>query len=653
MTAPRPLSYPPACWLYVDGRRFADGQPGEADSTPVALSGLAVTWGRSTTIDQPSPATLNFDVLDMQGGQKYLDVLRMGAPVAVVASATIYPDPTVSIVADPGFEALPIGPLPAARALLNNARAAVESTMVHSGVRAVRVEPVNPFTGVTVILPPAPFSAATDAWAAIPRTSPGQSWRYGLNVALPGYIGWTAVADVRPVYFTSPSADVAPVLGTGRAPYTASTVAGWRKYLGTDVPPADVWVGVALTIFPVTPAWDEINPALHWDDIPATIAWDDVGAAYLDDVTVLAPAAGAQRQGAVFAGRITDLAAEWDPETGGTLVRCIAQDDLAELGNYFTGTVPRAAETLAARFTAWATGFVNGFGQPLTWIIDPAVAGLQVTYRDVDSQPRARLVQELAQSVAGALWLATTIGTGPYLYLEDLNSRPALLKLSLVGGVIVIVPGSAMAAKGITLSACDVLLDPVSWVQDSSDSATRVVVTYQAINPVDPTKPIATDITAINSDLELRSGRRRVAIPSQLTSAVDAQTVADSVLGRMSAEGWRINGLTWSADMADAIDARQLSAVMAILDGTTRLGLPIMLTDLPSWSPVSSTVNVPLFLEGGRLSNIEGGWELQLITSSAAGQGSANVRWNDVDAAWAWDQFDPAISWNDLRGVGL
>jgi hypothetical protein len=80
--------------------------------------------------------------------------------------------------------------------------------------------------------------------------------------------------------------------------------------------------------------------------------------------------------------------------------------------------------------------------------------------------------------------------------------------------------------------------------------------------------------------------------------------------------------------------------------------LPILLTDVPAWSPAPTPADVPLYLEGGRLTNDGGAWTLELTTSAARGTGAAALRWSDVPAGWLWNQWDPAIAWSDLAGVG-
>ena len=118
--------------------------------------------------------------------------------------------------------------------------------------------------------------------------------------------------------------------------------------------------------------------------------------------------------------------------------------------------------------------------------------------------------------------------------------------------------------------------------------------------------------------------------------------------------GWRVRGLTVEgAVYGDLLEFEQIALVMSILDATTRIGLPILLTEVPAWSPAPTRADVPLYLEGAKLTNSEGAWTLELLTSSAAAQGAAAITWDDLPPTRQWDQFDPAITWNDLHGVGL
>jgi hypothetical protein len=79
MTDPTYVPVPATCELWISGTRFADGRPAELTSDPVALSGLKVTWGRRTSVDQPPPATCTFTVLDPPGGVRFDAAVPLGA----------------------------------------------------------------------------------------------------------------------------------------------------------------------------------------------------------------------------------------------------------------------------------------------------------------------------------------------------------------------------------------------------------------------------------------------------------------------------------------------------------------------------------------------------------------------------------------------
>jgi hypothetical protein len=459
----------------------------------------------------------------------------------------------------------------------------------------------------------------------------------------PNALAPVAGVIVRPVTFTQPWDGPGVRVLDDQAPPAAPDANGWSVCSATVEPPEGVWLGVAVDVYPTGPTWDDVPDALTWDQVPAGLTWDDVAATHVDDVSVLAPAAGAARAGDVFSGRITDLVAQWDAGLGATVLDVTAQDDTAELGNRYVGAQPWTVEALSARFGR----ILTAAGQTMNYTVASTVASVPITYRDVDNQPAATLLRELAQSVGGVLWAATSLTTGPYLLLEDIQARPPLQTLAKgTDGVIRIVP---YAGRGVTISACDVLLDPVSWHQDGTDGATRVAIGWK--DQTTPTKPVDATYTIADADAELANGQRRVQIGTQLSQLADAQRVGAAVLGRLTGGGWRIAGLTIRLDAGDPLTPAFLTTVMTLLDSTTRIGCPIMLTDLPEWSPAGVSGSVPLYVDGGRLTNHRGAWVLELVTSSAKAQGAGAAAWDQLPAGWAWDQFDPAIRWVDMAGV--
>jgi hypothetical protein len=639
-----PLVLPPSCAVTIGGVRLPDGQPGDDPLAPTALDNLRVTWGRANNLDQPSPASLTVDVLDRNGGQTYLQVLRIGARIVVTAEATLYPAATQSQLTDPQFTAAPLGPLPGTTAGRAGVRAATVETNPAGG-KWLRVDPAPPGA---LTWGPAPVTSPT-SWDALPQSKAGQTWKFGATVTVPA--GISATVLVRPVQFTR--ADLAGwSVCPGDPAQRASWTGGAKVITGTVVPAGGVWMGLQVVVETAGPRWTDLPAGQTWAATDPTWRWLDAGSVLVDDLVLLAPAAGTQRVGRVFSGRITDITAGWSADADAAAITVIAQDDIAELDNRYVGDVPWALEGLDAR----AQRILTAAGQQITLTTDATISATPVSRRDVDAQGAAGLLQSLARSVGGVLWNAASVATGSFLRIEDVNARAPMMKLVYDPALllVVIAPVSGMSAVnsgGIVLDACEVLLDPVQWEQTTEDDASRIAVTWKD----QTTAPNTTDRTElrVNLPVETATGQRRVGYSTELTTAVDAGKVADTVLARLTTPGWRISALTWALQPLQTITADELQRVMKVLDGVTRLGLPILLTNLPGWVPISASADLPLFLEGSTLTFTRGAWALQLVTSSARAQGQAGVRWTDLPAStdWQWRDFDPAITWAELTGV--
>lgn len=202
---------------------------------------------------------------------------------------------------------------------------------------------------------------------------------------------------------------------------------------------------------------------------------------------------------------------------------------------------------------------------------------------------------------------------------------------------------------GIDLSACVILRDPVSWIQDVSDVVTRVAVGWQVQGVDDEGMPTTSEATyhTIDAPLEAEVGTRAVSVSTQLQAEADAIDVGARILARTSPTGWRADGLTINDDDV-ANTTEGISTLLYLLDGTARIGTPLVIGDLPEWSPAGSAAGV--YLEGGTYTFAEGRWILELLVSAATGIGQS-VTWLELDPAWMWNQWEPSISWADLRGV--
>ena len=266
----------------------------------------------------------------------------------------------------------------------------------------------------------------------------------------------------------------------------------------------------------------------------------------------------------------------------------------------------------------------------------------------MDAQGATGLLQELATSVDGVLWPAVHQSLGAYLRLEDPALRASLLQLTLLDGELVVVVQTDPDI-GMDLSACLIERDPVTWVQDVADVVTRVAVSWLVQGVDDEGQPTTTDATVqvVDTALEATHGTRRVQVSTQLQDATDAEDVADRILSRSGPDTWRADGLT--IDDVDVVGgAAGVALVLDLLDGTSRIGAPLVLGDLPAWAPTGTDAGV--YLEGGDYRFTGGRWVLDLTVSAATGLGGS-AAWDDLDPAWTWDQWHPDLTWNDLRGV--
>jgi hypothetical protein len=437
-------------------------------------------------------------------------------------------------------------------------------------------------------------------------------------------------------------------------PWVAPTVlaATWTGpdaggvYRCTATPPGGLWLGVMVDSGQAGYRWDDVPADITWDTADPAWTWDRMWGFTMDDVSILSPPGGVARTVLVFAGRITDAVAAYDDVAGATMITVTAADLLADLANRDVGAQPWPAETLQARASRIvAASGVTG----VTLLVAAAPAAVTVTRADVDRQQAAPMLTDLAASVDAVLWCAQHLTQGGYLWIEDPAARTPAQQLAIsdTSGLVVIVPASG---AGVTdLSACRAELDPARWRQTVSDIATRITVTWKDQS----TTPDVTDRTYSLTNPALESpalpyGVRKISLDSQVTTATDADSVARQILARLSDPTWRLSGLSWPLTDPD-LTADDITAALDLLDGTTRVGRPLRITDLPWWAPVHPATAV--FCEGGRYTFTGGAWTLDLLVSAAQALGRS-VRWDEVPAGWSWDMFDPAITWNDMLGVG-
>lgn len=78
----------PPIAIYLDGVKLADGSPEDDPTAPYVIDGLTVTWGRTTTIDQPAASTNTFVMRQQptwEGDQPAFDGMQIGRRIDLYA----------------------------------------------------------------------------------------------------------------------------------------------------------------------------------------------------------------------------------------------------------------------------------------------------------------------------------------------------------------------------------------------------------------------------------------------------------------------------------------------------------------------------------------------------------------------------------------
>lgn len=613
-----------------------------------ALTDLRLTWGRDGQNEQPGPASCSFQLLDPAGNDTALDVLHVGSDIDVWAQGEIDTggDQWGPTIMDNGsFTGWADGP-PPPRSTTSN-----QNSVITVVAETLKIEPGRQRSYYGVIVPPrqlSPIDTLPNAWDDIPRSVAEQRWRVQARVKAPVGVRVTLGS----VLYSAPYAGSATT-SFGDANHTGT--GDWVTVQYQAWPPAGSaggWYGFTLIS-------DYLGPRL-WQGQTGTWAedtrtWDDPSllvAAYVDDISIQPPASTTRRV-LVFSGEVSDVKIAPYGNRVSTLATVTAMDEGARLENTVIGDEPWPVQTVSTRANRIAQ--LAGVTTLPRVRIDTPLGALQVSARDVDAQPSYALLQDLAQSAGGVLWAATHAVTGPFLWIENPANRAAVRQLVEDGGVITITG----ATDDVTMmSACDLLEEPVEWLQDTADVITVVAVTWAEQGVDDDGQPTVTDRTVTVTDTAAVAtyGTRRLSVSTELVNESDATTMANRLLAQARAVAWRLSGLVLdtAANLDDSIDslddATREVALLDLLDGTTRMGRPVTLVDMPDYAPRGAISSV--YVEGGTYSYTDDAWRLALTTTPSAGQGDS-VTWAQLSTtqpAWTWAQFAD-IAWQDLYGT--
>lgn len=586
-----------------------------------------------------------------------LDVIHVGSDVQVWTGGEIPSDDTGNTVLDVDFAAMVDGPVPTNR-YANIAGEPADITVEDDAAWFTRTGDYD--WASTVAFSPLPFAddgTNPDAWDSVARLLPGQAWPYTATVWVPPGAGvrLAAYAYVNPHKTPAPVAAI--VVDDDDDPVSVVGDGGWHTIGGNVSLPAGfdaagAWIAAGLV-------WDPMPAALTWAQTPGawsvqTPRWMDLNRGGASRLTI-EQVGPSEREVLVWAGQVTTLVGQAAGDHAFTTA-VTASDLSAILANLKVGDEPWQVESVEDR-----AGRIMALVPTAPAItVDTGLQGTNVSYRDVDAQPPLSLLQDLAQTAGGVMWVTAHATLGVYLWMEDIDGRASVRRFVIADGTntVSIEFRDGSAGKVAVISARDVLRDPVAWTQDVSQVITQVTVGWleQLVDEDGlPTTEEHSEITQAEQAIVDRFGLRDMSVSTELITAVDAGNLASRTLAQARNTGWIASGVNLDTillerDIPTVEYPRRLAVVLDLLDATRRIGAAITLTELPEWTPPGAVASV--YVEGGTYTWSDHRWELELTVSPAAGQGES-ARWEDFAGTPArWSDFRTnRITWSDAFGT--
>lgn len=577
-------------WVEVAGTRLAGAAADLESGHATVLDGLTIRWGRSSRLDQPRPSTASMSIAVPEAQVAAVtDLCAPGAPLVVTTEATPGAIDTQTVVSSPAPQSLGAGVV-------------------------ARLMPAAP--------PPEGLDPA--AWDSLPVATRGAVYRAALIV---DWIPPDSTIRIAPVYASGPWPST---WTTGPVAASTSTPGPLEVLIEPEDEHLGDWVGLAVWANPIGPMWTALTTP--WAALGQS--WERYGRAETRSHTLTRTGA-ASPSATPFDGRITDAVLSWDDTLGMPRLDLTCADASAEHANLMIGSDPWPAETAAERIAR----AIDAARIPIRTVIDPAPGALTLAPKDIDSQSLAQVLRDIASSTGAILWPAAHRTLGQYYRLEDLACRRALYRLRQAGD------GRAYletASSGATVLEASTLARDVDITRDTTDLATTVAVTWTETGVDDTGKPTSTQHTETAKDQALieRLGYRSVSITTDLATARDAQALAGRTLARSAPGGWTIPAARLNTRAPD------LSAQTAILllDATTRIGHPLIITGAAPWVPGSGRIAV--YLDGGSYTYRDGRWTLALQLTRAAVPGAA-LTWGQIPDPLTWTLLD-SLTYLDL-----
>ena len=655
--------YPFTSWVTVDGIRVPCTSEDLGAGKPTVLDGLTFNWGRQSTIDQPDTETCSFTIREqLSDAVTTLKTIHVGSDVQIWTEGEVVPSQAETMT-QTGFPVTgTLDPNRWSRRAGDTPTITVSRAAGFAWNAAWMAIPGSTGWTTQVAFPPdvfQPTGTNPGAWDGIPRLLPGQQWNYtaqiwapaGVTVNLTAYAySGPHAADYVGAIIDSPGPPTATGnTNTAVGNWTWLTLAGTLRLAASQTDPAGYWIaaGIQLVNMPAPATWAQ-TPGT-WTD--QTRRWIDYGQAGVSFLSITHDTESV-RDVLVWAGQVTSLVSQAAGDKAYTTAVTCA-DISAALANLKVGDVPWNRETVLNRANHIMA--LVPTAPPIT--IDAGLRGIYVAFRDVDAQPPLGLLQDLAQTAGGVMWVTAHATQGVYLWMEDIDNRAAVRRFIIDPATGLVTIGPNVAVEDIAIiSARDILRDPVAWTQDVSVVITQVSVGW--LEPItedgQPSSIDHTEIVQASQADRNRYGIRDLSVSTELTSQTDASALANRLLSQARNTGWLASGFTLDTVVIDreipTVDyATRVDIIMDLLDATDRIGMAVTLIDNPVWTPADSVAS--MYVEGGTYTWTNYRWQLDLTASPAAGQGES-ATWNDFQGTGArWADFARTITWQDGFGT--
>lgn len=640
---------PATCEVWVDGKRYRDGQPGQIAADPYVLEGVTVTWGRENTVDQPDPATATFTIMDPPGGTIHFDTtVQLGSSVVIWAQlnglrTVVFGGRITDLTASFDDEAgAGICDVVAADLLSDLANRFVGSEPWAMEAMSARASRILTAVGVST----AGLTVATKPGAAqVSRMDvdrqPAAQLLLDLAVST-GCVLWAAYDPAK------------------AGPYLLYEDPGARASLFALVENIPAGADGQVNLFPKPSFEDGLTTGFAITNgtltVPNVVALPGAGSKALSAIAV---AAGGMN--------VTLATTIRPPVAPGALYRISAYvrsttTPLAGLPRIEAVYRDSAGAVLGSQSFGAPVASLTSQWQRIEVTLPAAPAGAATLSFNLQT-PSGLVAGNNVQYDAIMVHTVAAAGDPTLAYFDGdsaaavdvtydwLGERWNSASIRRSGQPLLWAPGVS-ATGGTPLSACNVLQDPTEWVRAVTDLVTRVAVRWldQTTSP-DPTERTVEFVSTAD---EKTYGARGVSTSTILTTATDATSLATGLqAAHKPSPSWRASGMTWDLSATEASQSDQ-DLAFALLGNVTRLGYAIALRDLPYWTPSAATVQ--LYIEGGvyRFEADDAGqmrWVMALVGAPATGLGGS-LTYGKTDLSVRFVDVDRAVRYIDMVGVG-